>query len=308
MLPPCMAAAGVTDVSGPRASIEQCALHADSRLHGLDALRGACPGIEGAARGLGLGSLVAGDWESRVGVGALRDLGALAARYRDSAPHATPDPARLVAIAKALEPPPVPLSWWERFKSLIVRWLESDQATWPSWLRSHWSFGERFWNTFAYLLAAGIVLAAIVVAVNEVRAARGPGSRAREKAPRRYAGAAMTEDPLPDLSAIEAAPVRERAVLVLHLLIGALTRSHRLQRDRNLTCRELITAARFDSATQREQFRGLALLAEEALYGEPLPTSSVGGSAAANQADLQSVKSLYEGLLARPVAAPPARP
>jgi len=299
------AAPNATDVTAARATIERCAQHADAGLHGLDALRGACPGVDSAARGLGLGALVASDWESRVDVGALSDLGALAERYAQPMPRATPDAARLRAIARALEPPARPLSWLERLKAWIDHWLETNSSRWPDWLRPHWSLNERFWNTLAYILAAAIVLAAVVVAVIQVRAARVPG-RSGPSTPRQYpAGGAVAEDRLPELSAIAAAPMRERAVLVLHLLVGALARSQRLRRDRNLTCRELVTAARFDSAAQREKFRGLALLAEEALYGESTSLSASEASATVRGTDLESVKSLYEGLLAMPAEASP---
>jgi hypothetical protein len=61
-----------------------------------------------------------------------------------------------------------------------------------------------------------------------------------------------------------------RPEILLRVLVTALARSHRLERDRILTCRELISAARFDTKVQREIFTNIALLAEQALYGNPL--------------------------------------
>jgi hypothetical protein len=303
------AAPDAPDVGTPHELIEQCALRADAGLHGLDTLRTVCPEVDSAAARVGLDALLSSDWRARINVGALNDLDALAQRYAAPMPHATPDSARLRAIAKALEPPAAPVSWWERFKAWIAHWLKSNNAKWPHWLRSHWSLSDRFWNTLAYVLAASIVLAALVVAVLEVRAARVRGRPRRRNASRRYAAEAeITQDSGSELSAIERAPLHQRAALVLRLLVGALTRSQRLARDRNLTCRELITAARFDSAAQRDQFRSLALLAERALYGQPPSVPATEVSPGTREPDLDSVKELYEGLLATPVEAPPVRP
>jgi len=58
-------------------------------------------------------------------------------------------------------------------------------------------------------------------------------------------------------------------VLLLRTLVVALVRSHRLDHERILTCRELVTAAHFDTREQRERFAALSVLAERGLYGVP---------------------------------------
>jgi hypothetical protein len=83
------------------------------------------------------------------------------------------------------------------------------------------------------------------------------------------------------------------------VLVAALTKSRRLERDRDLTCRELITAARFDTTAQREIFASVALRAEQILYGdsERAPTLN-------DQKLGQSARALYGELLAAPAGQP----
>ncbi len=296
-------------VSSAHAIIEQCAEHANAKDRGLTALRGDCPEIETAAKSLGLDDLLPAQWASRINARALGDLGALAERYAGAVPQPTLNTTRLRAIAKELLPPAAvagPLTWWQRVKGWITRWLESSSTKWPEWLRTHWSPSYLFWDVLGYALGVIIMLAVIAVAVIEVRAARVPGARGLRRGRKRHMpAAAPTEHPGLELAAIEAAPLRERAVLALRLLVGALTRSHRLERDRNLTCRELISAARFDSMAQREQFQGLALVAERALYADlkatELLTNEMSGSReSVPPTDLARIRALYEALLATP--------
>ena len=74
---------------------------------------------------------------------------------------------------------------------------------------------------------------------------------------------------MPGLTDVETAAEHLRPALLLRLLVMALTRAHRLEREAIMTCRELITAAHFDNAAQRETFERVALLAEQGLYGDP---------------------------------------
>jgi hypothetical protein len=95
-------------------------------------------------------------------------------------------------------------------------------------------------------------------------------------------------------------PVEQlRAERMLRVLVAALTKSHRLERDRDLTCRELITAARFDTTAQREIFASVALLAEQILYGDPRHETTLN-----DQKLGQSARGLHGELLAAPAGQP----
>ncbi len=292
------------DVSAAHDLIARCAHEADPSVRGLDAFRTRCPGIGQALFDLGLEPLLPAGWQAELSPRALRDFDALASQY--AAPlsqRATqPDDFRLQSIALSLKPPPSPISWWERLRAWIRNWFEPVSANPPAWLRflSRLHIGARTWIVTFVILAAAVVMAVGAIVVIELRAAgAGSAGRRRSRPGRASAGGdGSIADNSPDLADLESAPVRDRPVLLLRALVGALRRAHRLQGDRELTCRELITQARFDTARQRDDFRRVALLAERALYGGRQAAPSV-----IPEEVLRSARLLHEQLLALPKAA-----
>lgn len=250
-----------------REVIRDCAQRAKSDLVGMDALRAACPALAQALADLGLTAHLPRDWQKQVTAGNLADWSALADRYDGSStPVPLPDSSRLQTIAGILRPPPELPNWWERFKTWIASWIDPEGGQWPGWLRwpSRWQPGK----AAKYSVMGLVLIAAAVVIAMELRAARVPGAGRR----RRSRPATVT--PTHSLHSAEPEGVDEpieqlRPEHLLRVLVAALTQSHRLERDRDLTCRELITAARFDTAAQREIFANVALRAEEILYGDP---------------------------------------
>jgi hypothetical protein len=216
-----------------------------------------------------------------------------------------PQAPRLQAIARDLKPPATPPTWWERFKSWISGWLDPGTGRWPDWLRflAHLNPGQRVFTVLIYALAGLLVIAAAAVVVIELRAAGVIGAGRRRKTPVRRADAAAPPawEDSPDAADITSAPVRLRPVLLLRQLVAALTHSQRLERDRDLTCRELIEVGRFDTTVQREVFARVALLAEQALYASPqsvvLPVA---------EELVVNARRLRAQLLAAPAAAPAA--
>lgn len=257
------------DSPAARILVQDCAQQADSGHRGIEALRADCPGVGPAIEELGFDAFLPKDWSGRISPRTLADLNALANRYAQPGPRMLPDPSSLQMIARRLGPSPS-ATWWERLKSWIVSWLDSDRNRWPDWLRSlpDWRSGARL---LFYGSIGLVVIAATVVITLELRAAGVLGLGRRRTAP---SGRAV-RDPQPTVERaltpadIDAAAEHVRPVILLRLLVAALTRSQRLERDGVLTCRELITAARFDTATQREVFTNVALLAEQVLYGDP---------------------------------------
>jgi hypothetical protein len=108
-----------------------------------------------------------------------------------------------------------------------------------------------------------------------------------------------TTAPVEELTLMEEAGGQLRPERLLRLLVMALTKSHRLERDRDLTCRELITAARFDTPGQREIFSTVALLAEQTLYDDPSRAPALSDETLG-----QSARGLYGELLAAPAGQP----
>lgn len=267
-----LAAVGPLFAASPdaHAVIERCAREADPSARGIDALRRSCPQLETAVHELGLDPFLPAGWQKSTSARALADLVALADRYAAPAPTLRLDPARLQSIARALEPPPAPPSFWARVEAWIGSWLAPKTGSTSSWLRflPRWALSPRNARLIFGALAAAIVIGVAALVVGEFKASGLIGARNR-RLPRRGAveplasGAASL-----DLEALDSAIPRDRPALLLRLLVRALTRSQRLEHDRNLTCRELIATARFDNLQQREQFEQVALLAERALYGD----------------------------------------
>ena len=114
-----------------------------------------------------------------------------------------------------------------------------------------------------------MVIAAVAVVVIELRAAGVSGAWRRRTRPQLRPIEEDVDEPSPGLTDVETAAEHLRPALLLRLLVVALTRAHRLEREAIMTCRELISAARFDNPAQREIFKRVALLAEQGIYGDP---------------------------------------
>ena len=287
------------DSPSARTLIHDCAQRAKASLRGIEALRAACPAIGTAIEDLGLVAVLPADWKARVSPRAMADWSALANRYAEPALSPLPPPSSLRTIAMQLRPPPMPATWWERFKTWVASWPSAAPGRWPDWLRflPSWRPGA----SLLYGLMCLAMIAAAAVVVIELRAAGvfGAGQR-RTRPPRRSVTAlpATAEEPIGPAD-VDGAPEHLRPVVLLRLLVAALTRSHRLGHDRDLTCRELIKAAHLDTTEQLETFATVALLAEQVLYGDPrhapLPL---------NDAVMGNARGLYGQLLAAPAEEP----
>jgi hypothetical protein len=178
----------------------------------------------------------------------------------------------LRAIALRLQQPAAPpssFSWWNHLKA----WLRQRFAPFAGllkWLHSlpsgHAGSGLR---TLLLLGAGALILVAVAAIIfTELRAAGffGPGRRRRPTAP----GSAALAHFVPaegnaDGDGDEAR--LDRPASALRMLIEALRRSRRIDRDGSLTCREVLARAVFDTQGQRDGFASIALLAERELFG-----------------------------------------
>lgn len=286
--------------SSARERIEQCARRAGIDVAGIDALSARCPGIEQDLHDLGFDALLPRDARATLDAAALEDLLALSSRYERPAPRPQPSVARLRAIASSLQPAPAPSSWWARMKAWLGRQLRpvlGDSIDWRS-LLPRWIAEARVGPRLIDALIVVVLIAAGVGAIVKLRAAGviGAGRRRARRADRSAPPVRRSPEPTIRLEDIDAAPLRDQPVLLLRLVVEALTRSNRLERERDLTCRELVAHARLDTAIQRERFLALALLAERALYGPR------GSSPEPAQETLSHAGALYSQLVASPAS------
>lgn len=254
----------------PQAVITSCAARAPGVTGGISAVNNACPGVGDALTELQLTAFMPPGWRKTLTASGLADVDTLLQRYSESRPSEPPRAAALRAIAAALAPRPAPLTWSGRIGIWIRRALLQPL---DRWLRSLGPELRSVRHPQAIFFAVTALLLTAVVAVLAFEL-RGSGllrsiRRATLQPRRRRVAAGSTESarahsPDPDWTLLRGQPVQ-----VLRLLVTSLTRARRLEHDRNLTCRELETQARFETEIERAGFAQVARVAERELYGPP---------------------------------------
>ncbi|HEV2268279.1 MAG TPA: hypothetical protein VGR92_02375 [Steroidobacteraceae bacterium] len=277
--------------------ITRCATTASDGLRGREAVLAACSGID-------LDPLLPAGWRKKASPTALADLDLLARHYAGPPPSAVPAAGDLRALARALQSPSSPSSTdsiWARVRVWLRRLLAPAKELLLKWFRSLPGGTVGPASRSILLVGAGLLILLGVAAFIfvELRAAgligaqRRPSSRARRRIARAR-NASGREELGGDIDPVH---TPDRPVLALRMLVAALRRSRRIERDGGMTCRELVTRALFDTAGQREGFATVALLAERELYGPD-------GSPIDMPKELRvSAQALYDQLLAAPAAA-----
>jgi hypothetical protein len=185
--------------------------------------------------------------------------------------RSAPSTATLAPVLQSLPGSSQPTSWWQRLK----RWLSERlgaraPVTLPTWL-GEWlerlTPGELLQLILRHALVGGLVIAAALIVVRELRAAgvRLPWPRSARG---RRGGAQDTGPDAADATALQAlrrAPPAERAGVLFRLVVARFVASGRLPADRSLTHRELRERARLDDA-ERATWRQLTTLAERQVY------------------------------------------
>jgi hypothetical protein len=233
-----------------------------------DAVRQACPGIDPAVLSLGIASVLPSDWDQKTRATGCRDLDALAQRYASQPSSTLPAIPDLRAIALRLEQPQAPYlssGLWDHVKTWLRRRLAPLEGL-LKWFRRlpGGNAGPAFRTLLLVVAGALILLGIAAVILNELRAAGvfDSGSRRRR--------AVQTRAVMADPSAaadIDATHALDSPASALRMLIEALRHSRRIEQDGNLTCREMLARAMFDTQGQREEFASIALLAERELFG-----------------------------------------
>ncbi len=254
-----------------RTAIARCAAHKPA-IHGWTALRAACPGIERALARLPVRALLPHHWRRTLTSTGLGELSTLAPRLRGSPRSALLDAATLRSIALGLaprRPPAPPPSLWARLFNWVYGLITPIATLFERWLRSL-ARGPRDRQLLIeaiWFVGAALIATAVLAIILQLRAAGLLGSKYARGARRpRRASPAHTSAAAPPATPDWAA-LRARPSALLCVLIDALLGAHRLDRARDLTCRELITLARFDSEAQRRGFAQIALLAERERFG-----------------------------------------
>lgn len=251
--------------------ISRCAIQADAKLKGISALEQACPGLRNAFDQLRLTALLPPGWQKTLTNGGLADLDVLVRRYAGPSASDPPKTRALRSIAERLVVSSPPPTWWDRIGTWIRHWTGPLLPSITRWLKSVGpALGHPgpaiVYGVFILLVAA--VAAALLFELRGAGLLRGHRRAARLSRKARIAAGATdsfeAQSQEPDWTQLGGQPAR-----VLRMLVDTLTRAHRLDRERHLTCRELETEARFDNEIERAGFTRVARFAERELYGPP---------------------------------------
>jgi hypothetical protein len=265
------AAPVATEASAAMETIRSCTARVSPGLSGLKDLGTACPGLEDALQTLGLDRQLYDGWRERLNRDSLQDAVKLAQTYRGSQPGSAPPIAALPGVLEALarDRTSVPPSWWDSFKAWLASWLKShdaDSLSWLDHLLEHFRRSITLLNALLYSLIGLVLLAAVWVVVSELKAAGLFGRRnnraaaTHDSAGSAAAGSAASEESEPSSLAGQ---LRR----MLRLIVQQLLQTGRLQADRSLTHRELVSRSTFDDESQRAAFAAVAGAAESILYG-----------------------------------------
>ena len=256
--------------------IGECAANTEADATGLDTLDTQCTGLRAALDEIG-----AGDWLSTMQRADLTPQGLteiirLAERYRGVPPGAQPaDPADLAPILSSLDDDrrERPLGVLDRLKKWLRSLLEqqADSGAWLAQWLDDFEMSRGVTLAIVYGLAALVVISALGIVFNELRAAGVLGERSRRSASGMAGVLTGAQTAAPTLADIEAAPLHERPSLLLRLVVASLMGAGRLTAERSLTHRELVSRARLDDADQREHLARLASTAERIMYSGSTP-------------------------------------
>ena len=236
-----------------------------------------CPRLAAVIGELSLGAQLPSHWRTDLDPDSLAALARLEHRYLAAAPSAAPSLSTLPAVLRSLQAPAMPLSWWQRWRDRVRRWLQGsgdpDAAWLGDWL-SRLSIPRLLQQLLFYATTAAVLALAGWTVLQELRAAGvlGATRASRTELAPLAAGAPPVDAAALDPLDVERAPATQRGVLLMRLLVQALRHTGRLSGERALTYRELAALPLFAEALQRERFTRVALLAEQQRYGtSPTP-------------------------------------
>jgi hypothetical protein len=200
--------------------------------------------------------------------GGLREFRELVERESAArATQGTPDIRHLKGVLDGLASPNTD-GWWSRFKAWLRSILETRaQTTDESWFTrmvSHVGISQSLRQLIAYAALTAVILLAVGIVINEVRAA-GLLPKRGGAAPRRH-GSRDTRSARMAWSDVERAALPDKPRLLLELIVRRLSDRGYLPPAGALTVRELTRAARLPESDDRARLTELALTAERVRY------------------------------------------
>lgn len=232
------------------------------------------------------------------------DLQWLQQRYSQPAPSDGPDPQALAPVLATLHPAAAESqSWWSRFLNWVRHRFSAKPSATPGWTQvlidalrhtPRWAGKAILYTGLA--VVCGLVLVLLWREARMLWLDSRHAKRTRRDATADPLAPAPRLTTLPD---IDAAPLRDRPVLLMRLLVQLLVTRRMLPDERALTHGELVKRAGFADAGQRARFAQVVRLAEarqfaaDGLFGRLHPDSTI-------DALLADGRALYRQLAERP--------
>lgn len=260
-----------------RKAIDDCTPRLDAQADvGYDRVAARCPQLASALERSGVEQWLPQGWKeirNNLSVGSLRELRSLLDRELGArASERKPRVEKLNDVLAGLgNPHRVTNGTWLRFKRWLRELLErrnrEDHDDWFDRMVRRTGLSDAIGEVVTYVALGAMVLLALIVVLNELRAAGLLGRRVSDEADARDADLA-TARPIPTMGDIERAPLIERPRLLLELVVARLTAIRRLPPASAMTVRELSNAVNLEATQDRERLAALASTAERARYAE----------------------------------------
>ncbi|HEX4377181.1 MAG TPA: hypothetical protein VHZ99_08520 [Steroidobacteraceae bacterium] len=231
------------------------------------------------------------------------DLQWLQQRYSQPAPSDGPDPQALAPVLATLHPAVAESqSWWSRLLNWVRHRFSAKPSATPGWTQvlidalrhtPRWAGKAILYTGLA--VVGGLVL---VLLWREARILWLDSRHAKRTRRDATADALAPAPRLTTVQDIDAAPLRDRPLLLMRLLVQLLVTRRMLPDERALTHGELVKRAGFADAGQRARFAQVVRLAEarqfaaDSLFGRLHPDSTI-------DALLEDGRALYRQLAER---------
>jgi hypothetical protein len=271
-------AAEPDSLAAARKAIDDCTPRLDVQADvGYDRIAARCPHLAQALERSGIEEWLPRGWKevrNNLSAGSLTELRSLI--DRELSAHATQRKPRVEKLNEVLaglgDSQRASNGTWLRFKRWLRELLErrdrENHEDWFDRMVHRVGLSDAIGEVITYLSLGAMVVLALLVILNELRAAGLLGARrGRESEDERDADLAALR-PIPSVSEIERAPLIERPRLLLELISAKLTALRRLPPASAMTVRELSQAVNLEAAQDRERLATLASTAERARYAE----------------------------------------
>ncbi len=291
-------------LAAARKAIDECTPRLDPQADvGYDRIAARCPNLGSALERSGIEEWLPQGWKevrNNLSVGSLTELRSLLGRELAAQPsQRKPRVEKLDEVLAGLgDQHRTSNGTWLRFKRWLRELLEQrdreHREDWFDRMVHRVGLSQAIGEVVTYLSLGAMVVLALGVILNELKAAGLLGRRRQDAAPEPDAELAMSRA-IPTMGEIERAPLVERPHLLLELIAAKLTAIRRLPPAGAMTVRELSEAVNLEAVQDRERLALLGATAERARYSDAgVPPDALESAYVRGRELLESIEGLRE--------------